>query len=308
MGDSDGDSRVSRLAAILGAQEAGGKAERGARAEARRRVVVAVAPNGGRKTKADHPALPLSPDELACAAAECLERGASMIHLHVRDAEGKHCLGADAYRAAIARISEAVGDKLVVQITSESLGRYSPDEQKAAVLKTHPEAVSLALREFAREEADEARFGEFLGRLKQLRIWPQIILYSADEAARLGAMRKRGLIPFGALAVLYVLGRFALLRAAAPSDILPYLAPGMPRFESWSVSAFGRREAACVTAGALLGGHARVGFENNLLLPDGARAASNAELVGTVARALETVGLSTQSAQGLREEIAAAMG
>ena len=126
---------------------------------------------------------------------------------------------------------EAVGDRLVVQITSELLGRYSPDEQKAVVLKAKPEAVSLALREFAPEQTDEAGFGEFLGRLKHMRIWPQIILYSADEAARLGAMRERGLIPFGSLAVLYVLGRFALLRSAAPSDILPYLAPGMPRFE-----------------------------------------------------------------------------
>ena len=107
---------------------------------------------------------------------------------------------------------EAVGDRLVVQITSESLGRYSPDEQKAVVLKANPEAVSLALREFAPEQTDEAGFGEFLGRLKHMRIWPQIILYSADEAARLGAMRERGLIPFGSLAVLYVLGRFALLR------------------------------------------------------------------------------------------------
>jgi uncharacterized protein (DUF849 family) len=111
-----------------------------------------------------------------------------------------------------------------------------------------------------------------------MRIWPQIILYSADEAARLAAMHKQGLIPLESLAVLFVLGRSALLRPAAPRDLLPYLAPDMPRFESWSACAFGRREAACVTAAALLGGHARVGFENNLLLPDGTRAASNAEL------------------------------
>jgi 3-keto-5-aminohexanoate cleavage enzyme len=69
-----------------------------------------------------------------------------------------------------------------------------------------------------------------------------------------------------------------------------------------------RRETACVTAGALLGGHGRVGFENNLVLPGGARAASNAELVGAAARALEAVGLGTQTAEGLREEIAVALG
>jgi 3-keto-5-aminohexanoate cleavage enzyme len=304
MGASDFDSRILQLSDIVGARAAGGKA----RSETRRRVVVAVAPNGGRRTKADHPALPLDAGELAGAAAECLERGAAMIHLHVRDAEGKHCLDAEAYRAATARICEAVGDRLVVQVTSESLGRYSPGEQKAAVLKTNPEAVSLALRELAPDKADEQGFGEFLGQLKQMRIWPQIILYSADEAARLAAMHKQGLVPLEQLAVLFVLGRSALLRPATPRDLLPYLAPDMPRFEWWSACAFGRRETACVTAAALLGGHARVGFENNLLLPDGTRAASNAELVGAAARALDAVGLATQSADGLRAEIAAAMG
>ena len=277
-------------------------------AEGRGRVVVTVAPNGGRKTKADHPELPLISDELARTAAECLERGASMIHVHVRDAEGRHCLDPEAYREAIARICEAVGDRLVLQITSESLGRYSPAEQRAAVLKTNPEAVSLALRELAPDAADERDFCVFLGKLKQMRVWPQIIVYTPAEAERLGAMVKQGLIPFDRLAVLYALGRYSLTRTALPRDLLPFLAPDMPRFHSWSVCAFGRRETACVTAGALLGGHVRVGFENNLSLPDGARAGSNAELVGAAAAALEAVGLALQTADGLREEIAAAMG
>jgi 3-keto-5-aminohexanoate cleavage enzyme len=226
----------------------------------------------------------------------------------VRDAEGRHCLDPEVYRATIGRICQEVGDRLVLQITSESIGRYSPAEQRAAVLKTNPEAVSLALRELAPEEADEKDFCDFLRKLKQMRIWPQIILYTPAEAERLGAMLKQGLIPFDKLSVLYVLGRFALTRTALPRDVLPFLAPEMPRFESWSVCAFGRREAACVTAAALLGGHGRVGFENNLALPDGARARSNAELVGAAAHALEAVGLQAQTAEGLRQEIAAAMG
>ena len=302
------DLRDGPLAQSSRARPAAESRKAFAGAEARGQVVLAVAPNGGRKTKADHPALPLSPDELARTAAECLERGASMIHLHVRDGGGGHCLDPDAYRAAIARICREVGDRLVIQITSESLGFFTPSEQKAAVLEANPEAVSLALREFAPEPSDERDFGLFLGRLKQMRIWPQIILYHPDEAQQLGAMRKQGLIPFDKLSVLYVLGRFAITRTAIPRDLLPFLAPDMPRFESWSVCAFGRREAACVTAGALLGGHARVGFENNFTLPDGARAASNAELVGVAVGALGAVGLQTQTAEGLREEIAVALG
>jgi 3-keto-5-aminohexanoate cleavage enzyme len=276
--------------------------------EARGRVVLTVAPNGGRKSKTDHPELPLTGDELARTAAECLERGASMIHLHVRDAEGRHCLDPEAYRATMAQICQEVGDRLVLQITSESLGLYSPAEQRAAVIKTNPEAVSLALGELAPEAPDEKDFCVFLSKLKQMRVWPQIILYTPAEAVRLAAMVKQGLIPFDKLSVLYVLGRFSLTRTALPRDLLPFIAPDKPRFHSWSVCAFGRRETACVTAAALLGGHARVGFENNFSLPDGARAASNAELVRAAARALEAVGLQTQNADGLREEIAAAMG
>ena len=59
--------------------------------------------------------------------------------------------------------------------------------------------------------------------------------------------------------------------------------------------------------GGLLGGHVRVGFENNVSLPDGKRAATNADLVGAVARAIGDLGLVTQDALGLREEIAALM-
>jgi 3-keto-5-aminohexanoate cleavage enzyme len=275
--------------------------------QARRKVVVAVAPNGGRKTKADCPALPITPDELARTAAECLDQGAALLHLHVRDSEGLHLLDSEAYRAASDRIRAAVGDRLVVQITTESMGRYSQGRQMGVVLEAGPEAASFALRELAPEQQDEPLFNSFLLRLKWRRIWPQIILYAPEEAQRLAAMQKKGLIPFEQVAVLYVLGRSSLLRRAAPSDLLPFLAPDMPRFASWSVCAFGRREAACVVAGALLGGHVRVGFENNVSLPGGGQAATNADLVGAVARALDGLGLATQDAQGLREEIALLM-
>jgi uncharacterized protein (DUF849 family) len=274
---------------------------------ARREVLVAVAPNGGRKTKADHPGLPVTAQELARAAAECAEAGAGMIHLHARGRDGEHVLDAEAYHAAIRAVRKAVGDRLVIQITSESMGVYGPAEQIAAVLQTVPEAVSLALKELAPRDVDEPVLADFLVRLKARGVWPQFILYSPEEAVRLAALQKRGVVPYEAVAVLYVLGRYTLLRTAAPSDLLPFLVPDAPRFAHWSVCAFGRREAACVTAGALLGGHVRVGFENNLALPDGRRAETNAELVGAVVRALDGLGLAAQGAAALRAEAAAFM-
>src|SRR5689334_12670119 len=119
------------------------------------RVAIAVAPNGGRRTKADHPAIPLTPAELARTAAECLDAGAAMIHVHVRRPDGRHLLDADTYRQATSAIRAEVGDRLVIQITTEALGIYNPAEQIAVLKAVRPEAASLALRELAPDEAAE---------------------------------------------------------------------------------------------------------------------------------------------------------
>ena len=265
------------------------------------RVAIAVAPNGGRRTKADHPAIPLTPGEMAHTASECLEAGACMIHVHVRDGQGGHLLDADAYTEMTKAIRQAVGDHLVIQITSEALGIYEPEEQMAIVRATRPEAVSLALRELAPDETSEPAFAEFLNWLRQERIVPQIILYTPEEAVRLDKMRRRGLVPFERIPVLYVLGRYTVGQTSRPADLLPFLAPGQPDFANWMVCAFGRHEAACVTSAALLGGHVRVGFENNVLLPDGTVARSNAELVAPTVRALTACGSSLADAGSWRQ-------
>jgi uncharacterized protein (DUF849 family) len=78
---------------------------------------------------ADHPNIPLTPTEMAETAAECLEAGAAMIHVHVRKKDGTHLLDADAYRETTNAIQSRLGDRVVIQITSEALGMYSPAEQ-----------------------------------------------------------------------------------------------------------------------------------------------------------------------------------
>lgn len=263
-------------------------------------VAIAVAPNGGRRTKSDHPALPMTAAELATTASGCAEAGASMIHLHVRDKEGHHLLDADAYREAIASVRAAVGERLVIQITSEALGIYRPGEQMQVVRDVRPEAVSLALRELAPDEAHEPSFGAFLEWLRKEGVAPQIILYSPEEALRLAALQKRGLIPFENLPVLYVLGRYTAAQTSRPADLLPFLGAGMPVFTHWMACAFGRHETACVAAGALLGGHMRVGFENNFFLPSGVQASANQDLVAAARQAVDACGLAIADADALR--------
>ena len=108
--------------------------------------MLSVAPNGARRRRADHPALPLTPAELARSAAECLEAGASLFHVHIRDEQERHLLDAEAYRAVFRRVRQEVGEGLVLQATSEAAGRYQSAQQRQLIRDLCPEAVSVSVR------------------------------------------------------------------------------------------------------------------------------------------------------------------
>lgn len=266
-------------------------------------LVVAVAPNGARKTKADHPALPLGPEELAQAAAEALDAGAALFHLHVRDREGRHTLDVGAYREATAAIRRAVGDRLIVQATTEAVGLYTQREQIAVVRELRPEAVSLALAELVPEASHERDAAAFFAWLLGERIAPQFILYTPDDVTRFTKLRARGVVPDRGCSVLFVLGRYATGQRSAPADLLPFLERGGVR-EPWMICAFGPLEAACGLVAGALGGHVRVGFENNTQLADGTRAPSNAALVAQLAGTLPLVGRRLADADAARAILA----
>ena len=199
--------------------------------------VLAVAPNGARKTKADHPALPMSADEIARDAAECREAGASMIHLHVRDRNGGHSLDVELYRDAIRAVRREVGNRLIVQVTSESVGRYAPDQQMAMVRDLVPEAVSLAVRELVADPSQESVAAGFYDWARVTGIMVQHILYSEQDLAQFNQLVARGVIPGEAHCVLFVLGRYAKDQRSSPHDLLPFLTGGQDT-HTWFVCAF----------------------------------------------------------------------
>jgi uncharacterized protein (DUF849 family) len=244
-------------------------------------LAVMVAPTGARRTKQDHPAIPITPDEVAVAASACVDAGAALIHVHVRDRSGQHLLDADAYRATINRIRSAVGDRMIIQVSTEAVGRYGREEQMALVRDLVPEAISFAVRELFPADAEEGPAAAFLEWVDREAILPQYILYSRSDVERFHELCRRGVIPSARLAVIFVLGRYGAIEQSGPIDLVPFLGawkgPG-----SWSMCAFGPREGACALTAAALGGHVRVGLENNLYLTNGTQAPDNAALVRQV--------------------------
>ncbi|MDA1371111.1 MAG: 3-keto-5-aminohexanoate cleavage protein [Proteobacteria bacterium] len=264
------------------------------------KVMIAVAPNGARKTPQDHPALPITAAELATTASRCLEAGACMIHLHVRDRLLRHTLDPAHYKEAIAAIEDAVGDKLIVQITTEAVGLYRPEEQMQIVREVKPAAVSLALRELCPTEQEEIQAAEFFQWLDRERVAPQYILYDRDDIARFENFKQRGLIPGEHHTILLVLGRYSTDQQSDPEQLAPLL-NAIETANTWWLCAFGATESACMARAISEGGHCRVGFENNLLLPDGSTAADNAALVGLVAESACAAGKELATAEQARK-------
>ncbi len=272
-----------------------------------RPCLVMVAPNGARRGKQGHPALPVTAEELARDAAACAAAGATALHMHVRDERGRHSLDPELYRAWIARLREEPGARLLLQITTEAVGRYSPVEQMALVRALRPEAVSLALRELFGERAEpSAETRDFLAWLVDRGISPQYILYGPEEVRRFHELRACGVIPQQRPFVLFVLGRYlGAGEAVSPASLCEFLAAHDPACP-WAVCAFGREETACLLAAAAMGGHLRVGFENSLWHGDGRRARDNAERVEAIIQGLHLIGRRPASLEESRELLAAA--
>ncbi len=266
------------------------------------RIIIMAAPNGARRSREDHAALPITAEELAACAEGLLAEGVSVLHLHVRDEAGRHTLDAGRYRRAIAAIRERVGAGLILQVTTESVGIYDRAQQMAVVRELKPEAVSLALRELCPDEGAEAEAAAFFAWLERERVWPQYILYSPDDVRRFDDLRRRGVFADEHPFCLFVLGRYSASLEGRAEELDAMLAAADHGAFPWALCCFGRRENEAMLAATAAGGHVRLGFENNLLLCDGSLARDNAALIAQYRTSAEPYARRAATADEIRTE------
>lgn len=252
---------------------------------------VMVAPNGGRLTKADHPALPITIDEIVACALDCRKVGADGIHAHVRDERQQHSLDIGLY----AELLEELGKKapgFYVQVTTEAMGTFTPQQQRRLVQDLKPDAVSVALREITANQ-DDTVTRRFFAMCNEAGIGVQHILYDADDVAHLARLVARGDVPRAGLKALIVVGRYTPGQVSAPKDVtsLALSLESALAGVDWSACAFGAQETACLLEAMRQGGKARIGFENNRLNADGSIAANNAERVMELVMQAKALGL-----------------
>ncbi len=248
---------------------------------------VTVAPNGARRGKADHPALPVTTDEIARTAAKCYDAGAQAIHLHVRDEAGQHSLDAGRYREAISAIHNAAPD-MAIQVTTESAGLYEVESQYDCLRQLTPDAASVSIREMARNEAIAKHLYAFCA---EAQTQVQHILYNQSDISQLRSWVKQGVVPKTMRSAIFVLGQYSPPVHGRPEDLQHFLDASIDLNLDWTICTFGPNELACARAALQAGGNLRVGFENNLLMPDGSPARDNAEIVALTVNEGRKLGL-----------------
>lgn len=270
----------------------------------RARIAIIVAPNGAKKTKQDHAQLPMITEEIVAEAKACQTAGATMIHLHARDTQGRHSLEVDDNLEIYHAVKAAVGDSMIVQLTTEAVGMYSPQQQMALIKAVKPEAASFALRELIPDEQSEEQGFAFFDWVAAQGILSQIILYDQADIERYFSFRERGVLPKHNQHALVVLGRYHEAQQSSPWDLRAlHLERFIEENVRCAVCAFGAREQDCLTHAMLLGLDVRVGFENNHLSADGQPANCNAEQVQRLKEVSKLLDVTLHDAESFRESI-----
>jgi 3-keto-5-aminohexanoate cleavage enzyme len=246
-------------------------------------TLITVAPTGAESAKADVPALPVSVEEVAATARDCQAVGASVIHLHVRDAETRPTLDLPRVREVVAAVREATD--LVVQLSSGG-AVTDPFDARLAVLDAEPDAASLTLGtvNFGRDVFSNPwdLIVELHTQMQQRRIVPEYEVFDLGQLATLTRLLDRHGPPYGGhVHVDLVMGVPGGMpgTAAALTACVAALPPGA----TFAATGVGRTSIPVMLAALSAGGHLRVGMEDTLTYAPGEAVRDNAQLVARAA-------------------------
>ena len=264
------------------------------------KLIITAAICGAEVTRDDNPNLPLTATELAAAALEAEHAGASIIHLHVRDEEGLPTQDLRFFREAVDAM-KAAGLRAIIQPTTGGAAGMSGSE-RIQPLQLNPEMASL--------DCGSLNFGDgifvndlpmmrsFAAEMKDRGVLPELECFEPGHIANALRLAKEGLLP-GRLHFNIVLGVPGAMPASTKNLI--FMTGLLPPGASWTASGVGRHQLPAAVTAVIEGGHARVGFEDNIYYKHGVPAASNAQLVARVARIAAELGRDIASPDEARE-------
>jgi uncharacterized protein (DUF849 family) len=246
-------------------------------------TLITVAPTGAESAKADVPALPVTVEEVVATARDCERVGASVIHLHVRDAETRPTLDLGRVREVVAAVRENTG--LVVQLSSGG-AVTDPFDARLAVLEAEPDAASLTLGtvNFGRDVFSNPwdLIVELHTQMQQRRIVPEYEVFDLGQLATLTRLLDTYGPPHGGhVHVDLVMGVPGGMPGTA--QVLTACLPLLPPGATFAATGVGRTSLPVMLAALSAGGHLRVGMEDTLTYAPGEPVRDNTQLVARAA-------------------------
>ena len=252
------------------------------------KLVITVALTGNVPTKEMNPNLPATADEIAADVRRCADAGAVIFHVHARDENQKPTLDIDTFKGIARRIKETAPE-IIIQLSTG--GRAGKDwEARANPVRLLPEMASFTTGSCnmpGMVYENSPQFIEFLaGVFKETGVKPEIEVFEAGMISNALYLQSKGFIE-PPLHFDFVLGVPGAMAGTVKN--LGFLSDSIPAGSTWMVAGIGKAEIPLAAEAIAMGGHVRVGLEDNLYLPDKSPA-SNPKLVDKVVAMAKEIG------------------
>ena len=263
-------------------------------------VIIQCAVTGAQDADAKNPSLPRTPDEIAEAALEAAEAGASILHIHARTEDGTPTQSVRQFERIVSRIRDA-GTDAVLNLSTGSAGGRSSGADRYACLELQPEMASF--------DCGSLNFGdrifenptpflrEMAAAFLECGVKPEIECFEAGHIALALRLRDEGLLA-EPLHFQFVLG----VPGGAPGTIdqAVFMRSQLPPDSTWSVCGVGRTQLPLNLYSLASGGQARTGMEDSLRYTRSEPARSNAQLVERLVRIAGELGLEVANPDAAR--------
>lgn len=243
--------------------------------------IITAALTGPVATKADNPGMPGAVAEIAADAKAAFDAGAAVIHIHLRDDDGNMTVDLDVARRTVEAVRATCPG--IVQLSTGGLAftyedRMKMVEAKPAMATLNPCTMTFGAAEFRNPPKQMI---ELAARMIELAVKPEVEIYDTGHLEMMLYLVHKGLL-VEPLQVSFVMG----VRGGMKGDpaLLAYLVRELPEGTSWQVIGVAKANLPMTTIGLAMGGNARTGLEDTLVLEPGVPVTSNAQLVERLVR------------------------
>jgi uncharacterized protein (DUF849 family) len=273
-----------------------------------RKTILTVAVTGNLTTIDQHPGLPCTPEQIANAALESAKAGAAIAHLHVRYPDGRPSLELAHYRETVERIRDKNSD-LIINLTTGPGGRFVPgkDDPRVAGPGTSilhplkPDIATLDLNTMWSGSAAVINTPDnvtiMANEIYKAGAKPELEVFDSGDIQLANALLASGVLKSPALFQIVMGVRYGFI--STPHTLM-YAHSLLPKDAMWAAFAIGRWEFPMLTQAWFLGGHVRVGMEDNVYISKGKLTPGNAALCEKAVRILDDLGAELATAKEAR--------